>query len=56
MKNYNVTVEFKNDFSCDVNNVPAIGKTDAQAKALKAARSLGYNKPVKKYVVREVAS
>jgi hypothetical protein len=56
MKNYHVTVNFKNDFPCEVSNIAADSKEDAKAKALKQARSIGWMKPVKNYEVREVAA
>ena len=52
MKNYRVILHFHDDFDFE-EIVQASGKTDAQAKALKLARDLGWRKPVKKYQVLE---
>jgi hypothetical protein len=54
MKNYRVILHFHDDFDFE-EIVQASGKTDAQAKALKLARDLGWRKPVKKYKVLEAA-
>lgn len=51
MKNWNITINFKGDYSFNT-SIVSDSESEAKIEALKKARNSGFSKPVKNYEVR----